>query len=74
MNDYSTSYNYSFESSSPSTFTYFYAPLLPPTCPLHSPHIFYTSPSMNLSPLSYTYYQQQEPQVYSPPLVQQRMY
>jgi hypothetical protein len=74
MNDYSTSYDYSFEYSSPSTFTYFYSPLLPPTCPLHSPHIFYTSSSMNLSPLSYTYYQQQEPQVYSPPPVRQRMY
>jgi len=74
MNDYSTSYDYSFEYSSPSTTTYFYSPLVPPPCPVHSPYIFYTSSSMNLSPISYTYYQQQQPQVYSPPPVQQRMY
>jgi hypothetical protein len=74
-NNYSTSYDYSFEYSSPST--YFYSPLLPTACPVHLPHIYYptTSSSMNISPLSYNYYQPPpQSQVYSPPPVQQRMY
>ncbi len=73
MNNYSTSYDYSYEYASPST--YFDSPLLPPPCPVHSPYNFYTSLSMNLSPFSHTYYQQQQQsQVYPIPPVQQRMY
>lgn len=76
MNNYSTSYDYSFEYSSPSTSTYYYSPLLQPSCPVHSSNFMYSSsPSMNISPLSYNY--QQQSQVYSPPPpppVQQRTY
>ncbi len=76
MNHYSTSYDYSYEYSSPTASTYFNSPYLPPppACPVHSPYDFYTSLSMNLSPYSQNYYQPQQTQVYPTPPVQQRMY
>ncbi|CAF2416207.1 unnamed protein product [Rotaria sp. Silwood2] len=61
----SSSKDYSFEYYSPSTPAYFYSTSCT-TCPVHSPHLFYSSPiqSMNMSPVPYSYYQQQ-PQVFS---------
>ncbi len=77
FNDYTPSYNYSFQYSSPSTSTYCSSPLFlpPPPCPVHSPRIFCTSTpsSMNVSSIPYNYYQEQQSQVNSPS-VQQRMY
>ncbi|CAF0731122.1 unnamed protein product [Rotaria sp. Silwood1] len=73
-NEYSSSYNYPFEYSLPYASTSVYLPLLQLHCPVHSSHTFYTPPastSMNVSPHSYTYYQQEPPQVYSSCIQQQ---
>ncbi|CAF1461942.1 unnamed protein product [Rotaria sordida] len=79
LNEYSLPYNYSSEYSLLYPSTYFYSSLLQPPCPVHSPHTLYTPPtssssssSMNISPLSYTFYQQQESQVVRSPYVQQQ--
>ncbi|CAF1040368.1 unnamed protein product [Rotaria sp. Silwood1] len=68
-NSYSSfsSNDYSFEHYTPSIPTYVYPTSFTP-CPVHSPHLFYSSStqSMNMSPVSYSYYPQQ-PQVFSNP-------
>lgn len=78
MDNYASSYHYSYETSSPTP--YYYSPMFPTSCPLHSPYNFYTTTSSptsnNLSPFSFTYVQPTE--MYSSPTplppVQQRMY
>lgn len=80
INEYSTSYDYSYNYISPPTTSSFtYSPMAPTSCPVHSPYNFYTTvPSMNVSPLSYSYYpQEQQPvptQVYFSSPVEQSMY
>ncbi|CAF1264867.1 unnamed protein product [Adineta ricciae] len=70
--EYFPSYNYSFDYTSPSSATYYASSFVPTTCPYHSPQMYYSNPSipsMNISPMSFTY-QQTPPstiQVYSPP-------
>lgn len=69
--DYFPPYNYSFNYASPSPSAYYASSFVPPTCPYHSPQMYYpnpTIPSMSQSPMPFTY-QQTPPstvQLYSP--------
>lgn len=68
---YAPSHHYTYDTSSPST--YYYSPMFPSSCPLHSPYNFYstTSPtSVNTSSFSFSYAQPTE--MYPSPPVQQR--